>query len=131
MSKQKKTTWTVAIVVVLLAVILLAVYLATREDPVAGAKEIAVEIIYDDVDKTVTIRTDQEYLRGALEQEGLVAGDESDYGLFVTTVDGRTADDSAQEWWCFTKGGEQVNTGVDTTVIEDGDKFEITLKTGW
>lgn len=28
-------------------------------------------------------------------------------------------------------GGEMVNTSVDTTPIEDGDEFELTLKEGY
>lgn len=80
---------------------------------------------------TKTISTDAEFLRGALEQENLIAGDESQYGLFVKTVNGITADDANQEWWCFTKGGETLFTGVDTTPIADGDKFEITLTVGY
>ena len=66
-----------------------------------------------------------------MEQEKLIAGDESEYGLFVKTVDGRTADDAKQEWWCFTKGGETLMTGVDDTPIADKEKFEITLTVGW
>ena len=66
-----------------------------------------------------------------LEQEGLVAGEESEYGLFVKTVDGYTADDSNQEWWCFTKNGESLTTGVDTTPIADGEHFEATLTVGY
>ena len=49
----------------------------------------------------------------------------------MKTVNGVTADDAQQQWWCFTKGGEMVNTGVDDTPIADGDTFEITLTTGW
>ena len=78
-----------------------------------------------------TIVTDAEYLRQALEQENLVEGSESEYGLFVTTVNGVTADDSQQQWWRFTRNGEMVETGIDTTPIADGETYEITLITGW
>ena len=61
----------------------------------------------------------------------LIAGDESEYGLFVKTVDGETADDANQEWWCFTKGGEMLMTGVDDTMIADGEQYEATLTVGW
>ena len=132
MSKQKKRTLALILAAIVLVAAFLAVYFITREDPVAGGKSITVEIIYDDVDRTVTIDTDEEYLSGALQQEGLIEGQESEYGLYITSVDGRAADESAQEWWCITRdGGEQVNTGADSTVIEDGDKFELTLKEGW
>ena len=41
------------------------------------------------------------------------------------------ADATTEEWWCFTKDGEDVMTGVDSTPVADGDHFEITLKTGY
>ena len=99
--------------------------------PTEGSKTITVQMVYDDVDKTVTLKTDEQYLRGALEAQQLLKGEESQYGLFVKEVDGRVADDLKQEWWCLTKGGEMVMTGVDMTPIADGDKFELTLKVGY
>ena len=76
---------------------------------------------------TVTIRSDL----AAMEQEGLIQGTESDFGLYVQTVDGETADESIQQWWCITKEGEMLMTGVDDTVIADGEQYEFTLTTGW
>lgn len=96
------------------------------------AKTITVEVVKaDKTKKSFTINTDEDFLRGALEQEKLVSGTESEYGLFIKTVDGYTVDDSKQEWWCITKGGETVNTGVDSTPIADADSFEITLTVGF
>ena len=118
-------------VLALLVAAAAVIYIKTRPEPQAGAKTIAIQIVYDDVDTVVTINTDAEYLRGALEQENLIAGEESEYGLFVKTVNGRTADDSKQEWWSFTKGGETLMTGVDTTPIADGETFEVVLKVGY
>lgn len=130
MAKNKKSL--IALVVLVVAAIaLVGVFLATRQAPAEGGKTIEVELIYDETDKTVTISTDEEYLRGAMEQESLISGTESDYGLYVTEVDGRTADESVQEWWCVTKDGEMTSTGVDEVVINDGDHYEFTLTTGW
>ena len=130
----------IAGVVALIAVIaiLLGVCLNNRQPTTSGSKTITVSV-FDTVgsteaSNTATITNDEEYLRGALEQEdsGIsISGSESEYGLFVTTVDGVTADDSKQQWWCFTKGGEMLNTGVDSTPIADGDTFEITLTEGY
>lgn len=130
----------IAGVVALIAVIaiLLGVYLNNRQPATSGSKTITVSV-FDTVgsteaSNTATITTSEEYLRGALEQEdsGIsISGSESEYGLFVTTVDGVTADDSKQQWWCFTKGGEMLNTGVDSTPIADGDTFEIILTEGY
>lgn len=130
----------IAGVVALIAVIaiLLGVCLNNRQPTTSGSKTITVSVFdtagSTEASNTATITTDEEYLRGALEQEdsGIsISGSESEYGLFVTTVDGVTADDSKQQWWCFTKGGEMLNTGVDSTPIADGDTFEITLTEGY
>lgn len=98
----------------------------------AAVKNITVTVVHKDgSSKDFPIAASGETLREALEQEKLVEGEESEYGLFVKTVDGETVDDGNQEWWCLTKGGEQVNTGVDGVKIADGDKYELTLTVGY
>lgn len=77
------------------------------------------------------IKTDEEFLRGALEQENLVAGDESEYGLYVKVVNGETADyDTDGAYWSFYKGDEYLMTGIDTTPISEGDVFRIEYTVG-
>lgn len=131
---MSKKTKGIVIGAVLLAVLIAAaalVFVFTRPETTQGDKTITVQIVYDNVDKSVVIDTDAEYLRGALDEKQLVEGDESEYGLFIKKVDGRAVDDAKQEWWCITKGGESVMSGVETTPIADGDVFEITLKVGY
>ena len=95
-------------------------------------KNITVTVIHGDESRNVLeITTKAENLREALEPEGIIAGDDSEFGLFVKTVDGETADDSQQQWWAVTKDGEMAETGVDGIVINDGDSYEFTLTTGW
>ena len=95
MSKQKKTTLILVAAVLILAILLGTVYFLTREDPVAGDKTITVEITHGDgTVNTVEIQTDAEYLRQALEQENLVAGEDGEFGLYILTMDGETADES-------------------------------------
>lgn len=133
-TNNKKTLLYVGIAIVLVALIAVfaIVYGNSIKPAAAGSKTITVQIITGESETvTKTIQTDAEFLRGALEQENLVQGDESEFGLFVKTVNGVTVDEAQQQWWCFTKGGETVNTGVDDTPIADGDTFEITLTTGW
>ena len=117
------------------AVLIAATVLCTacsQAEPQVGVKTITVQIIVDGQDTvTKSITTEAEYLREALDGENLLIGEEGPYGLFVKTVNGITADDAKQQWWCFTKGGADLFTGVDTTPIADGDTFEITLKTGY
>lgn len=126
---QKLLAGVLALVLVVAA--LIGVYFATRPATSAADKTITATVVANGEEEAFTIHTDEEYLRGALESIDLIAGEESEYGLFVTTVNGITADDANQEWWCFTKGGESLNTGVDSTPIADGDAFEITLTVGY
>ena len=91
---------------------------------------IAALIIWQ-VNTSDTIYTDAEYLSGALEQENLIEGTESEYGLYVTTVDGETADDSKQEWWGYSVNGEFAELGVDSQPVADGDVYDFVLNVGW
>lgn len=131
---MKRTGRIIIALVVLAALIVgaLTLYNVYMPKGVEGGKHIDVEVVHaDGSTKDFTIDTDSESLRGALEQEKLIEGEESSYGLYVTAVDGESADDSQQQWWCFTKGGEMLPTGVDDTMIQDGDHYEITFTTGW
>ena len=131
---MKKNTKIIIALVVLAALIAGALLLHDAYMPkgVAGGKNITVEVIHSDGSTAgFDIATDSENLRGALEERNLIEGTESSYGLYVTVVDGEAADDTLQQWWCFTKSGEMLPTGVDDTMIQDGDRYEITFTTGW
>jgi len=120
------------IVLALLVVIMSLVYNQFKPGTSKGSKEIVVEVVIpEEESKEFTLHTDAEFLSQALEEASLVKGSVEDYGLFITEVNGRVADEAKQEWWCITKGGEDVYTGVDLTPIADGDHYEITLTVGY
>lgn len=130
-NNQKKVV--IAVVALLVAVsALFGVYRFTKAPTAAGAKNITVEVFHRDGSlKSFDYDTEREYLGQVLADEGLAAGDEGPYGLFITTVDGETADADAEEWWCITKDGTPLNTSADQTPIADGDKYELTLTVGY
>lgn len=131
MQNRKKTFVAIAVALVLIVALVLC-WNVFGQKAGEGDKTITVQVNH--IDGTVaewTIKTDSENLRGALESENLIAGDDSGATMFVTMVDGYTADSSREEWWCFTKDGEMMMTGVDDTMIADGDKYEITLTVGY
>ena len=118
----------------LVAACLLAalLYLQTRPETAAGDKTIDVVVVHGDGSEAdFQYQTDAEYLGDVLTENGLVEGTESAYGLFITTVDGETADDSLQQWWCITWEGEMLSTGADQTPIADGEQYELTLTEGY
>lgn len=81
-----------------------------------GAGTISFECTAEGRTVTFTIHTDAEFLRGALEENGLIAGDESEFGLYVKSVNGMAADYEADGlYWSLYVDGEYATSGVDTT----------------
>ena len=132
MSKKTRNILLAVALLVVLAVGALLIYNANKPAAQLGDKNITVTVVHGDASsKSFAINTSAETLRAACEEQKLIAGDESEYGLYVKTVDGETADDGAQEWWCLTKNGEMSMTGVDDTMIADGEQYEFTFTIGW
>lgn len=91
----------------------------------AGAKTLTIEVTHaDGSEKDFTLHTDAEFLWDAMTEEELIDGTDSEYGKWVTTVDGEVADEAAGQYWMFTKGGEWVTTSCDTTPVADGEGYE-------
>ena len=131
---NKKTRNIIIAVALLLVLVIGAVLIwnANKPDAQEGGKALVVTVVHgDESSKDFSFTTDAENLRTALEEQELIEGTESEYGLYVTKVDGEEADESQQQWWCFSKDGEDLMTGVEDTMIADGDHYDITLKTGW
>lgn len=67
------------------------------------------------------VHTDQTTVGAALQDCKLIEGDESEFGLYVKTVNGLTADyDTDGAYWAFFVNGAYASSGVDSTNIEDG-----------
>ena len=116
---------------VLMAALLFGVWYATRPAAQKGEKYLRVDVIHGGSVTVHEFTTDAEYLADALLEQKIVENNQSSYGLYILTAGGVTADESQQEWWCITKGGESVMTGASETVIADGEIYELTLMTGY
>ncbi|MBD5080225.1 MAG: DUF4430 domain-containing protein [Ruminococcaceae bacterium] len=96
-----------------------------------GAVTIKVKVIADTKEITLTVHTGKENLGAALLEYELVSGDESEYGLYIKSVNGIQADyDKDQAWWAISKDGEMLMTGADSTPIADGESYELTYTKG-
>lgn len=92
-----------------------------------GAKTVTVEVVAAEQTVKFTVHTDKETVGAALLELGLIAGEESQYGLYIKQVNGITADyDVDQTYWAFYINGEYAMTGADSTELTDGAvyKFE-------
>ena len=114
--QKKNNKGVIALIIVLvLAAAALVIWQTNKPETQQGGKEITINVDHlNSDDTTFTIHTDEEYLRGALEQEDLIEGTESEYGLYVLTVDGETADESEQQWWGYSVNGTFAELGVDS-----------------
>lgn len=73
---------------------------------------------------TFTVNTDEETVGAALLKLGVIVGDDSEYGLYVKTVNGETADyDTDGTYWGLYINGEYAMTGVDATTLEAGATY--------
>ncbi len=77
------------------------------------------------------INTDKKTVGEALLDLKLIAGDQSEYGLYVKTVNGVTVDyDKDKAYWAFYIDGEYAQTGVDATQIEAGKTYTFKVEKG-
>jgi len=84
-----------------------------------GNTQFTFKVIDMDEKETVfTVKTDETTVGAALLNAGLIAGDTTEYGLYVKTVNGVVADyDVDQTFWGFYIDDEFASTGVDSTTI--------------
>ena len=92
---------------------------AKSETKNASFKVIATDL--DGKETTFDYTTDKATVGEVLIEEGLIEGHETEYGLYVDSVNGIALDwDKDGKYWAFYINGEYAMTGVDTTDVEDG-----------
>lgn len=91
-----------------------------------GATEFPLTIVdADGKSLQITVKTDADTVGAALVDLGVIAGEDSEYGLYVKTVNGITLDyEQDGKYWSFYINGEYAMTGVDATAIEAGTSYE-------
>ncbi len=130
---KKKKLLIALIALVAVAAVMVGVMIANRPkaDEDSG-KSITVTVVHGDgTEKKFTYKTNEQYLGKLLLDEGLIQGEDSQYGLMIQSVDGEKADWSVdQSYWALFVGESYANTGVDTTPIHDGDHFKLVYTRG-
>ncbi len=97
-----------------------------------GATAFSLSIVNLDGSETkYEVHTDETIVGAALLDLGLIEGDESTYGLYITAVNGIAADWNAdQTYWAFHIDGEYAITGVDATEIDTDAAYSLVLTKG-
>ncbi len=128
--KKKTKILTAVVIVIAIIAVFLGVYQAFGPKTQEGTKAYTVEVVASDgSSKTYQGKTDAEYLSGLMD-ELQAAGDfsyegtTSDYGLFITAINGETADyDKDGSYWAIYVNGEYGQYGADQQPVADGDSF--------
>ena len=116
-----------AIALVVVIGLMLGVWMTTRPETEAGSKAYTVTVVHKDgTVKDFAYRTDAEYLAEALLEEGLVSGEESQYGLTIITVDGEDAVwETDNAYWAIWIGEEMAMTGASEIPVYDGSTYKL------
>ena len=105
---------------------------AKEEAPAADA--VSFKVVITDLDgkeTTFEYSSNAASVGEALVAEGLIEGHETEYGLYIDTVNGITADwDADQTYWAFYINGEYATTGIDGTEIVADTTYGLTLTKG-
>lgn len=83
----------------------------------------------DGNESTYEIKTDKATVGEALLDVGIISGEDGDYGLYVKSVNGITADfDVDGTYWAFYVNDEYAMSGVDTTDVEAGSTYSFKVE---
>ena len=103
---------------------------AGQEQTQVAEQSFTFEVVDKDGDiETFSITTDKATVGEALLEEGLIAGEDGQYGLYVTEVNGIVADYNVDgTYWAFYVDGAYASSGVDTTDIVDGSTYSFKVE---
>ena len=128
---NKKKALIIVVALALAVAILLGLYFFIMPRATAGVKDFTVTVVHGDgATKNFSYKTDAEYVGQVLLEEGLIAGEDGPYGLYIQSVDGEKAvyeEDGA--YWAFYVGEAYANQGIDLTPIEDGAAYKLVYTT--
>ena len=90
-----------------------------------GDKSFVTEVVDADGNTVkFTVQTNEKTVGEALQKLGVIDGEEGDYGLYIKTVNGITADYNKDGvYWAFYVDGEYAMTRADMTDVVDGTVY--------
>ena len=125
-----------AVILAVLLVVFGVVYLVTKPATQKGSKNITIEVVASDGNKTdYELATDAEYLRTAMDelvedQTGFsYDGTDAEYGIMIEYICGERAsytEDGA--YWALYVNGEYGQFGCDQQPVTDGDTYTWTYE---
>lgn len=120
-----------AIAVVVVVALGLGLWYFTKPKTAEGEKSFTVTVVHaNGTSKDFSYTSDEEYVGTVLVKEGLITGEQGEFGLYIHEVDGeRAVWEENGAYWSFYVNGEYGMVGVDQTPIEDGAKYKLEYAT--
>ena len=130
--KNKKQVIIALVALVVAAAVFVGVYFAFRPQGTVGDKNITVVVVHKDgSEKTFYYNTSEEFLAPVLVENGLVQGQEDQYGLYIHYADGeRAVWELDAAWWGLYVGDEQSMVGASSQPIQDGGVYKLVYSVG-
>ena len=97
-----------------------------------GSKTFAAQIVdLDGSQISFTVKTDKTVVGEALQELGVLKGEEGPYGLYIKAVNGKTLDyEKDGAYWAFYVDGAYAVTGVDETDIVETSVYQLKAEKG-
>lgn len=139
MKKKKNRIMEWGISIAIIAIVLVALFVfrgdlfgkKNTENTAANSVEVTVVNENENYEKSYSFKTDKKTLGDLLDEKKIIEAEDSDYGRFILAADGMRADDAKQQWWNIQVNGESAQTGIDGIEIKNGDKYTLTMMTGY
>ena len=124
----------ITLLLLVMAMVLSMAACSAKQTPAPAAEPITFQVVVTDLDgkeTTFEFTSSAATVGEVLVAEGLVEGHESDYGIYIDSVNGIAADwDKDQTYWAFYVNGEYATSGIDTTQITPDTVYGLTLTKG-
>ena len=129
---MKSRKWLALVVALILVLAMMTACGGGGSSSSEGSKAFTLQVV-DDQGETAeyTGTTDAEYLSDLMDEvaeggEFSYEGTDSDMGLYITTVNGVTADyEKDGAYWSIMVNGEYGQYGADAQPVADGDEFQL------
>ena len=127
--EKKKTIW-IAVAAIVIAAVMGTIFLTAKPAVNTGKKHVVLEVKDDKGEmKTYTADTNAAYLVDLMDElqnssDFSYDAQNGDYGLFIQTVNGKTADYSIDHsYWAVYVNGQYGSYGISEQPVADGDTY--------
>ncbi|SEA86085.1 protein of unknown function [Oribacterium sp. KHPX15] len=121
-----------AFIICIICFLLIYIRFSPKPDS-SGQKAYTLEVSDGEKSNHYSGRTDAEYLSGLLDElknteDFIYESTSSDYGMYITSVNGLKADDSKKTYWAIYVNGEYGQYGANSQPVNDGDTYALKLE---